>query len=154
MSRYASFGSISSGTMRPEDLIRTFSNELGWLIQNHNHCAWPEHRKLVGEANAILVEDYESEEASEILNELFEALEDFAPPYGYFGSHPGDGADYGFWLSEDFEQTFIDDGGLKVSDTGEVPDDYTGEVLHVNDHGNCTLYSARNGKLTEIWSVV
>ena len=44
--------------------------------------------------------------------------------------------------------------GLKVSDTGDVPADYSGEVLHINDHGNMTLYSAERGKLTEIWSIV
>jgi hypothetical protein len=37
----------------------------------------------------------------------------------------------------------------------EYPDDdYTGEWIHVNDHGNCTLYVRENGKDTEIWSVV
>lgn len=33
-------------------------------------------------------------------------------------------------------------------------DDYQGEWLHVNDHGNCTLYCRQDGKDTEIWSVV
>jgi len=61
------------------------------------------------------------------------------------------GSYYGFWLSESFEADF---DGLKVSDTSEVPADYSGEVLHVNDHGNATLYAASAGALTEIWSVV
>ena len=41
---------------------------------------------------------------------------------------------------------------LRVNDTSEVPRGYTGEVLHVNDHGNTTLYTASRGKLTEVWS--
>lgn len=44
--------------------------------------------------------------------------------------------------------------GLKVEDTSQVSDSYIGEVLHVNDHGNITLYNAKNGKLTEVWSLV
>lgn len=32
--------------------------------------------------------------------------------------------------------------------------DYEGEWLHVNDHGNCTLYVRENGNDTEIWSIV
>jgi hypothetical protein len=34
------------------------------------------------------------------------------------------------------------------------PKDYTGEWLHVNDHGNATLYVRQDGEDTEIWSVV
>jgi hypothetical protein len=135
-----SFGSISCGTMLPEDLIPAFEYELN--LCNTDHPLLKEIDKL---------EDYKSEEADEILQELFDALNEYAPAYGYFGSHPGDGADYGFWLSETIEEDF---DGLKVDDTSEVPSDYSGEVLHVNDHGNCTLYVADHGKLTEVWAVV
>lgn len=45
--------------------------------------------------------------------------------------------------------------GLTVSDTSEVPKGYRGEVLHINDHGNVTLYRAfANGTLREIASCV
>lgn len=92
------------------------------------------------------------EQLGYFLNEtLFDALDECAPPYFYFGSHPGDGADYGFWLSEEALQDF---DGLKVSDLSEVPSDYSGEVLHVNDHGNTSLYAADNGKLEAIWEIV
>jgi hypothetical protein len=33
-------------------------------------------------------------------------------------------------------------------------DEYQGEWLHVNDHGNATLYCRTEGKDKEIWSVV
>jgi hypothetical protein len=44
--------------------------------------------------------------------------------------------------------------GLVVSDTSEVPSDFSGEVLHINDHGNATLYGARRGKLVEVAACV
>jgi hypothetical protein len=143
MGKYT-IGSISHGTMRPEDLIPEFIYTLKQLDTEKRYA------RLIEEAEAIT--DFDSDEASEILNEdLFNALNEFAPPYFYFGSHPGDGSDYGFWLSED---CLVDFDGLKVNDTSEVPEDYVGEVIHVNDHGNTTLYVADGGKLTEIWAIV
>lgn len=82
---------------------------------------------------------------------LTDALDEFAPPYAYFGTNEGDGSDYGYWLSPSMSEDF---DGLKVSDTSEVPSNYNGEVLHVNDHGNMTLYVAKDGELTEIWGLV
>jgi hypothetical protein len=86
------------------------------------------------------------------LNEsMFNILGNHSLPFFYFGASEGDGADFGWWLDPSFEDEF---DGLKVSDTSEVPTGYSGEVLHVNDHGNMTLYSARNGRLHEIWAIV
>lgn len=161
---YASFGSVSSGTMRREDLLETFASELEYQIQrNAEEWCSDEGRArrdslldLVHGAYELsgLLEEEGSETESdpdEVIQELADALNEFAPPYGYFGSHPGDGADYGYWLSDSLECDF---DGLKVSDTSEVPDDYSGEVLHVNDHGNVTLYAANAGELVEVWAVV
>ena len=94
---------------------------------------------------------FESEQPGWDLEALFDALEAYCLPYFYFGAHPGDGADYGYWLSDEWEQGF---DGLKVSDTSEVPRDYTGEVLLVNDHGNMTLYACTRGRLREVWAIV
>lgn len=154
---YASFGSISSGTMRTEDLLDAFASELEYQVQRNakEWCSDPGRVRrddyLSLAAQAQNVEDFDSDEASELVEELLNVLNEFAPSYAYFGSHPGDGADYGFWLHEGIEEDFV---GLKVADTSEVPADYCGEVLHVNDHGNMTLYAADNGNLTEVWAVV
>jgi len=96
-------------------------------------------------------EYFQSEDAGWDLEALSDALEEYAPPYFYFGAHPGDGADFGFWLSESFEDDF---DGLKGSDTSEIPTSYTGEVLRVNDHGNMTLYSCSRGRCREVWGLV
>lgn len=149
--RYASIGSISHGTMRAEDLIPCFASELDYLLRKQPRSfKRAEMRKLIREANAV--SDFDSEDAQWIMEELFDALNEFAPPYFYFGAHEGDGSDYGFWLSSEIEYSF---DGLKVEDTADVPRGYRGEVLHVNDHGNMTLYVCNaKGKLREIWGIV
>ena len=154
--RYPTFGSISSGTMRSEDLLPCLASELESILRDIPPADRnPDHVALLKECEHVtecpLPVDWESVKASEIVSDLFDALNEYAPPYGYFGANEGDGADYGFWLSEDALRDF---DGLKVSDTSEIPADYSGEVLHINDHGNMTLYSAERGKLSEIWSIV
>jgi len=43
---------------------------------------------------------------------------------------------------------------MLASDLSEVPTAYTGEVLHVNDHGNMSLYAYSRGRGREIWAIV
>ena len=145
---HVQLGSISHGTMRPEDLIPDFVSQLQSLDTRGDYA------ELVKEADAI--EDFDSEDAGYVLEELFDALNTFAPDYCYFGAHPGDGADYGFWLCEEWEQMARDDGVLFVEDTADIPADFAGGlVCHVNDHGNATLYAQdHTGARREIWSVV
>lgn len=161
--KYATPGSISSGTLRTEDLLDAFAFELEDLVQR-NAEAWcsddgraqrDAYLALVAEAREMDPDDDDVEFADETSTLLEEALQDFAPPYFYFGTNEGDGSDFGFWLSQDtLDEALYEKEVLKVDDTSEVPADYSGEVLHVNDHGNMTLFSAHNGELTEIWSLV
>lgn len=45
--------------------------------------------------------------------------------------------------------------GLVVSDTSDVPKGYVGEVLHINDHGNATLYLVdEDGDSEELGAIV
>ena len=44
--------------------------------------------------------------------------------------------------------------GLAVGDLSEVPDEYEGAVLQVNDHGNITLWDVEDGEYKEIASRV
>jgi len=160
----APLGSVSSGTLRPEDLIPAFLDVLRSIRPLRRA-----DRKLIREIDAAIEETgsdfYEDESAREYLDELFTALDSYAPPYFYFGSNPGDGADFGFWLSEDFAEDFnavseisadIVESvfSIRVSDLAEVPRGFSGEVLLVNDHGNATLYAYSRGRRREVWSIV
>lgn len=147
--KYASFGSISHGTLRNEDLLDTFASELDYQLKRQP-TRFPRRamRKLITEARRI---DPDSENASDLVSELQDALGEFAQPYAYFGTTEGDGSDFGFWLA--FDQHDFD--GLQVEDLSEIPAGYRGEVLVVNDHGNMSLYAANGrGRHREIWSVV
>lgn len=93
--------SVSHATMRPQDLIPTFMRVLD--ENNPNKAADLRHacpalrKALDGQNDAW----YDSPEASTLLNEdLFDAMQDIAPEGCSFGSHPGDGSDYGFWPDE------------------------------------------------------
>lgn len=145
-------GSISSGTMRSFDLMPCFLGELA----SHDETRANEIEADVPEL-AWNDEDHAfwaSDEAHWALESLWEALEEHALPYFYFGAHPGDGADYGFWLAEDFQQSMADDNVLQVNDFADVPADYRGEVLIVNDHGNCTFGHQSDDQFAVTWAVV
>jgi hypothetical protein len=149
-------GSVSHGTMRKEDLIPCFVDEILWYNPKNKEAL--KIRKILNRRDqkfeAGIEQDnyFESEESDYDLELLFDELNNLCDlPYFYFGAHCGDGSDYGFWLSENLEYEFE---GLQVEDTGNVPDDYQGEFLQINDHGNITLYNRVNGKNTEIWSIV
>lgn len=113
-------GTVSHATMRDEDLIPCFLSALQdilasitGMIAGHigdNPEALPILRAthaMVDRTTAYVAEwlehspEWESDEADEILSELFDQLEEFAPTGFYFGAHPGDGIDYGYWESEE-----------------------------------------------------
>lgn len=145
-------GSISHGTMRPEDLIPAFVDCADKLrLTRHQRV------RLRRIQHDMKIAGYYTNEAADYdLNEvLVTILDEYAPPFFYFGSHPGDGADYGFWLCDDWERMLEDDGGIKVNDLSEVPKNHFGYVAVVNDHGNVTLYNRHtNHRIYEVWSVV
>lgn len=98
-------GSISHGTMRNEDVIPRL---MSVIFRNNPQKAreiWQSSPNLLqalcdshcGNSNNW----WDSEEATEISYELQEVLQDYAPEGHYFGSHPGDGSDLGYWPNED-----------------------------------------------------
>ena len=136
-----SIGSISTGTLRPEDLLPTFAREL------ERHA--PDHA-FVHEANATLV--YDDGDASELINEIQDALQEHCPPFVTFGAHPGDGADFGFWPDMDtLNEALVDPYfALIEGEIYQIPRDE--EVLiKRNDHGNVTVMDMERNVL---WAVV
>ena len=88
-------GTVSHGTLRAEDLIPAF---IAALPDDGNTAA------LRAEAAQFTAADYESGIAVDFLHEvLFDALDAHAPDGCYFGAHPGDGSDFGYWPVEDDE---------------------------------------------------
>jgi len=91
-------GSISHGTMRPEDLIPTFLDKLEGLDACMAARVTFFYRLSHGNIEdwAAWAED-RPDEAVWLLEELFDTLQEYAPEGHYFGAHPRDGPDYGYW---------------------------------------------------------
>jgi hypothetical protein len=122
----AELGTVIHGTMRSQDLIPALIDRLDDLKQELALSAGdPENRgceleitSRVGRIDTMLgfIEShldegdsyFESENAGWDIETLFDALDEFAPAGCYFGAHPGDGSDYGFWQGEP-EETDSDD---------------------------------------------
>lgn len=128
------------------------------IRRNGNYFSLPENfregdrlNNLVGESQDCWTEDGdgidpEHEETAEyLINEtLPDALQQFAPPYCYFGSHEGDGADFGFWPCM---ETIRELPTVADSDAAK---ELSEECKSVNDHGNVTVYGADGSILLEL----
>ena len=129
-------GSISTGTLRPEDLLPIFADTLKalpWLdgIQS-NSVMFSELLADADKYQSVDTED-DAEIASEVLENLAEALSAICPPFVYFGTLEGDGADFGFWVdhanvlelmlnAEENEEgdAFLTDDGLLAHDGHDI----------------------------------
>jgi hypothetical protein len=92
--------SVSHGTMRSQDLLRAFATELEHILPDQlpdtvaSACRIAD---LLDEDDCVMETQWE---ASDMLDKLFTLLDEHAPEGCYFGSHPGDGSDYGYWEAE------------------------------------------------------
>jgi hypothetical protein len=89
-------GTISHGTLRTEDLLVAFADALNTYGSGEGNA------KLVMEAfeavQAMTTNIIDGDEASEIVAELEDSLDEIAAQHGLcFGAHEGDGSDFGFW---------------------------------------------------------
>ena len=156
-------GTVSEGTLRTEDLLPVFANIIKSLSDepHFEQLAWL----------AIEVPDDDTVDA------LIDALNELCPPFVYFGAHPGDGADFGFWPDHDGLQDALrtstdsycfdchhwpEEHGTgfhaEICDCPEycadseeqyLPEDNL--IVHVNDHGNVTVMDMDRN---ELWSCV
>lgn len=150
----APLGSVSEGTLKAENLIHNFGSML-ILAQTDPHSGLDKSSREIREqvdnaihdANECLNDDGElncdDEQADEAIETLIEALNLFAAPYCYFGAHPDDGADFGFWPSRES----IDElPNVKDSDEArELGED----CKFVNDRGNVTIYDGNGNVVVE-----
>jgi hypothetical protein len=147
-------GTISSGTLRLEDLIPALASELDALRLTRSE------RKTVREALAFDpdVENDDPEEAQYLYDALCGIAENHCPDYAYFGSTEGDGAEIGVWPSIDSikEDSKYDDGTVRKINAGDAfpKTSAYAYVMSVTDHGNVTLYRRSGRRWIEVWSVV
>lgn len=146
----ATIGSLSHGTMRHEHLIPVFSDEIRRLAKHDRDSNRRRYAaRVLGSDNA---------DPDEQLHEMFEVLNAYAPPYAYFGSHEGDGSDYGYWPAIESLEDDANEGDtvVKVAAGDPWPEGLRSRgvsfVMEVNDHGNVSLRHACNGR--EAWSIV
>jgi len=149
--KYPKLGSVSHGTLRPEDLVPCFLSELLKLDPDHA-VALDIQETLYSRADY-----YGSDDDLTDLETLGDILNQLAPPYCYFGAHPGDGSDFGFWLCEAWREMAEEDN-VPICYDGDYPsvgNGFVGLWFQVNDHGNVTLWHRNpDGSDTEIFAIV
>ncbi len=141
----AQVGSISSGTLRLQDLLGSFATELRYLSPDvRAHAETLEAVAAFETAADHYPELWDTETASDIVNCLQDYLQELAPPYCYFGTSEGDGADFGFWPSM---ESINELPRIQNVEGEDIPAE---DHAYVNDHGNVTVYSANGTIILEL----
>lgn len=98
---------VIHGTLRTEDLVEAFTDEYerlggceGTINLYRSHLLRPEGESGWDGERYVYSRD---EELAYDLDDLFELLNELAPDGTTFGSHPGDGSDFGFWTYDEEE---------------------------------------------------
>lgn len=153
-------GTVSSGTLRPEDIAESLfhfidglqvcgspSGAAPWGDCLETRNRWWDRFHPIADAlfpndDGSMVEDREI--LANCIEEMEELLHEICPPYMYFGAREGDGADIGFWPAHDSLS--------ELPKYDDYPDELPGDdFIVVNDHGNLSVYAA-DGSL--IWDCV
>ena len=137
-----SVGTISWGTLRNQDLIPSFMDVLLDHDLSTAHALQKEYREVF---QNIDNDEFmaTSEDATYLVEALFEALNEIAPPFHYFGATAGDGSDFGFWADVDAVQESILHAEPVPNTNYRVSiDDLV--LWEVTDHGNVTGYHLLN----------
>ena len=101
----AQLGTVIAGTLLPEALLVAFGDELERHIEDTRTDQQKSHTQLVWLTRELYPNGKvlwgDEEAATEQMQELMDALQEYAPDHAYFGTHPSDGADFGFWQNDD-----------------------------------------------------
>jgi len=92
---------------------------------------------------------YRHDEDSDMVCAYEDALQALCPPFVYFGTLEGDGADFGFWPDIETIQEIVNIAECDATQGISCPDD--GVIVQVSDHGNVTVMDMERNVL---WSVV
>jgi hypothetical protein len=141
---------VSTDTLRPQDLLCSYWSAVEQLIQHKPEATFGScsikgiellaalntsptiARALDGQFSQPCAEITEAEHQwiDVALEDLTEALQDLAPTGFYFGASEGDGACFGFWLSEDWAEA-LEERGIDCEDSAG-----TAELIQAfDDHG-------------------
>lgn len=105
-------GTVIHATLRSEDLIPAFVEELSRVIEHgmpSPHADHPHNVRYVGMLHEKLGEIerasaktgyFDSEDPMWDIEWLFDELNNVAPEGMYFGAIEGDGSDFGWWTAE------------------------------------------------------
>ena len=135
-------GTLIAGTHRMCDLIPVMLEAIRDT---------PEYTQLSGTLPSVVTDpsstewdkEWNSEEVSYLYEELTEVLERYAPEGYYFGTHPGDGSDFGYWRDEAYMLGEITGIAKKNSpivlneDIELIGEGYAGVPKHINAHQVC-----------------
>lgn len=146
-------GSVSTGTLRPEDLIPSFLDEAESLrLPREERKIVRAIRKAVHDADDESA--YWDEDADGDLDDLFGILENHVPDFCTFGAHEGDGSDFGVWPALDLhDHNGLEAEGIHISPDAPSTREHS-HWLQVSDHGNATLYRRAGNRWLECWSIV
>lgn len=92
---------VSEGTLRDEDLLSVFVDTINAIYDANETSPDEDLQALLDKAADLDVEDDEQrDEISDVTDELMAELDKLAPEGCAFGPHEGDGALFGFWLTD------------------------------------------------------
>lgn len=131
-------GTVSSSTLRSEDLIPAFLDMLEQLDNDRANDIAQQEDALLYAMNAVEkssryvtpTDDY-YQDLSELVVTLSDALDELAESPYYFGNLEGDGAEFGFW-----HQEYDPNSGDYISADGRKWYQYGKMVLDLN-HAPC-----------------
>lgn len=131
---------VSTGTLRLEDLLPSYWSAAETLKLELPAPLVAELERLVGADSSA--DDWSDDAADAAAETLWELLNDAAPCGFYFGASEGDGACFGFWLSDDWRDA-LEERSIKC----ETPEHLAALLQELDDHGVTaeTLYDAYCG---------
>jgi len=122
-------GSISTGTLLTQNLLNVFEETLSELG-----------------SPVLETENLWEFEDDDLLQVYFYALDKLCPPFVYFGSHPDDGADFGFWPDGEAINYYVP---FAVSGEETFVEDFD-VYIRIDDDDSIVVYDADH---QEIWAV-